>query len=263
MAVDLGLDQTTRYYEVTDAAALDFPNGPWCIGIWTRIDENAGADFNYLISNNTYNIADSFTLYLRQDAGSGNGGKWQLNSHDTAGNAWSIDSSSTPGGDGKNRLIICQRAANSTGELHFCVAGAASTLEGTDASVHGAMVSTQNWDIGRRVDGHSTRYYEEHFGGYFRGNMTLTPDEITAIGQGVMPWHFGALDWYLPFHQPSATVFDLIGPHNAVRQGASYPGASEDFPELLVPPILVSVPSPPPPPLVTVPQGITQIELVM
>ncbi len=239
MAVDLGLDQTTRYYEVIDAAGLDFPNGPWCIGIWTRIDENLGTNFNFLISNNNYQAADGFNLYLRQATGAGNPNKWQFSSNDTANNAWLIDSSSSPGADGKNRLIICQREADSTGALYFCVAGAAATLEGTDSSVHGAMVSAQNWDIGRRVDGNTSRYYEEYFGGYFRGQFTLTLDQITAIGAGVMPWHFGTLDWYLQFHAATATVFDLIGPHNAARQGSSYPADVEHFPELLLPPMYV------------------------
>jgi hypothetical protein len=135
MAIDFGNGNTTKYVAVTDSADLTLPDDDWCVGMWTRLDDNSGNQFQFLLSNGNVNTAGTINLYLVEASYTTSSlrNKWRIFADTTV-----ITSSSAPGGDGKNRLIVAQRRGSDL-ELYFCEAGQAASLEANTAFSTGPL----------------------------------------------------------------------------------------------------------------------------
>lgn len=217
MAVDLIDANSTRYYSVPDDASLTFPDSDWFLAFWTRVDDNTGSFFQYLFSNNGFEAANSLNIFVVEDSGGPpTSGKWRA----TTGSGGRTDSVSAPGGDGLNRLIVVQRNG-STKEMFFCLPGASPSTEGTatlSAAINGGV-----WNIGRRVDGNTDRYYEEHFGDFIKGTVALTSAQIELLARGVPITQIvdpASLDVWFQFREATSQVVDIIGGNIATRNGS-------------------------------------------
>jgi len=217
----ISFDETNDYYSLADSASLTLPNSDWCIGTWTRVGDNTGSLFQYLLSNNGFGAANSLNFYLSESTEPTNPDKWTLRFQ-----TLSIISSSAPGADGKDRLIVLQRAG-STVEMFFCEAGATAASQGTTTSP--GAIDGGVWNIGRRVDGNADRYYGSIAGEFFKGDFSLTAEQVTALGNGLTILDLGHTpDVYIPFETAEATNKDLVGANDATRQDA--PTTVEHFP---------------------------------
>ena len=225
MAIDLIDANTTRYYSVPDSADWTFPNSDWFVYIWTRVDDNSGALFQYLFSNNNFSTTNSLNILLEEGTGGGNNGKWQVIT-DTL----NLNSTTAPGGDGVERLVLFQRNGSNI-EIRFCEAGQDATSEGSAAYSDGA-INGSTVNIGRRVDGNTGRYYEEHFGDVVKGSGSLSLAQITLLGKGVSPVDvvgYDNLDIWLQFREATSQVVDIINGNIATRNGSGLL-TSEHFP---------------------------------
>lgn len=217
-------DEIDDYYSIADDASLTLPNSDWCVGIWTRVDDNTGTLFQYLTSNNNFSAANSLNIYITEASNATNPGEWYITT-DLA----SINSTSTPNGDGKDRLIIAQRSGSSL-ELWFCEPGQSATSEATGSLT--TAIDGGVWNIGRRVDGNVDRYYGGIAGEFFKGDFALTSDEITALGSGLTILDLGKTpDVYQPFETAESTNKDIFGSNDATRNSA--PTTVEHFPVTL------------------------------
>ena len=226
MAVDLINDNTTRYYSVPDDASLTFPDSNWFFAIWTRVDDNTGTLFQYLFSNNNFQAANSLNLFLIEDSNASNPGKWNFVTDSTGAVA-----STVTGGDGKDRLLVLQRVGGNL-EFYFCEPNGTATLETNTTFVGSAAIDGGVWNIGRRVDGNTGRYYEEHFGDVVKGSVALTQAQIELLARGVSPTLVtdpANLDVWFQFREASATTIDIIGGNVATRNGSGLL-TSEHFP---------------------------------
>jgi hypothetical protein len=214
----ISFDESNDYFSIADAAGLSLPNGQWCVGIWTKVNDNTGSAYQYLLSNNNYAVNSSFNLHI-YEAGSGAGaGQWQNILKDSDGTQKDLTSGTTPGGDGVWRLIINQRTAAQI-EMWFCEFGQTAALVGTQTLASFGDIDGGAWNIGRRVDGNADRYYGGIACEFFKGNFSLTQEEITALGAGVPITMLGkTLDVYLPMRETAATLYDIVGSNDATRQ---------------------------------------------
>jgi len=233
-------DETTDYYSIADDASLTLQNGDWCVGIWTRVDENTGTGLGYLVSNAAWGANNSFNLSIFE-AGHANSGKWEARVEDASGTPLggiSLLSSSSPGADGVNRLIIVQRRGN-VGELIFCEAGQAASVVANGTQAIGSINSANAWNIGRRQDAAADRYYGDTAGEFFKGDFSLSLDEITALGAGLKITDLGYTpDAYLPMTADEATIKDIVGSNDATRNGT--PATVEHFPLISYQPQVVT-----------------------
>ncbi len=235
MAIDLTDGNTSRHYTIVDHADLDFPDGDWSFGIWTRVDDNTGSQHQYIASNNNYQVTNSFNLTLRE-ASLSSPNAWFLQVQDSNGspNQHEFVGTSTPGADSVNRLVVVVRTGGGSGActitLWICDEFGSASNEGSFTDNTFNDIAGGTFYIGQRADGDDDRSYEEHLGGVFKGNFALAQADIEAIAAGQMPWAFGTLDFYLPFFAPDATVFDVIGSHDATQVGSSWAAASAHFP---------------------------------
>ena len=217
-------DETNDYYVITDAAELTFQDGDWCFGVWVYINDNSGADAQYLASNNDTADNNSFNLWLAESDSGVNADKWALKVIDGDGTTPATLRTSVDA-DNTWRLIICQRDdSESEIQIWFCEKDGASNKESSVADTNFAAINGGNWNIGRRVDGDADRYYGSVAAEVFKGNFALTSAQITALGAGLpiktLAKKAGlTLDLYLPMWEADVTLLDYSNSGNsAARQ---------------------------------------------
>jgi len=216
VAIDLIDANTTRHYAIPDHPDLTFPNSDWFIYLWTRVDDNTGTLFQYIFSNNNFSAANSLNIFLSETSEATRPDIWNFNTQTLAGFA-----TTSTGGDGLNRLLVLQREGSRL-KLYFCVPHGTPSLEADFAYSDGA-IDGGVWNIGRRVDGNTSRYYEEHFGDVVKGNRKLTLKDIRLLGQGHKPTDVipkAAIDVWFDFRHAGKFVVDKINGHVATRQGS-------------------------------------------
>lgn len=214
-------DEVDDYYSIVDDASMSLPDGDWCFGIWTRVDDNTGTSFQYAVSTGTANGTSTINLFLRE-ASVSNGDKWSIIIEDDASFNRQFIVSTATGADGLDRLLVVQRETVAAElQLWWCVAGGTAVKAGSVAESTFGALNPAAYNIGRRADGDSTRYMGSTLSEFFKGNFALTSEEITALGAGLPPPLLGKpLDVYLPFDTAAATVYDMIGSNDATRVDA-------------------------------------------
>lgn len=216
-------DESNDHYSIAGGGSLTLPNSDWCVATWTNVADNSGGDFQYLISTNNFATPNSFNLYITETDRVNDPDAWKIVFNESTP---VLTSSSTPGGDGVDRLIVIQRSSG-TLQMYFCVPGGSASLEDSASIAAGSNGST--WNIGRRFDGDATRYYGGIAGELFKGNFALTSEEITALGNGMPPYRLGhVLDMYQPMHTAEPTLKDLVGVNDMTR--VDTPTTVEHFP---------------------------------
>jgi hypothetical protein len=192
MAVDFGNNNNSAYYSVADSSGLTFPNGQWWFAFWARIDDNTGSAFQYLISNGGFLATSSFNIFLGEASASVYDGQWSLAARDGSGNyipgqtdVEQMVSTGSSYADGVDRLYVFQRTS-SRFEFWSCTKNGTATLEdySDDLNSVGA-IDGGAWNIGRRTDGNSDRYFEEHAGEIaFTSGASLSQAQIEAMAVG-------------------------------------------------------------------------------
>lgn len=219
-----GSGNSTIYYSVPDDAAWTFPDSDWFLYFWTRVEDNTGSTFQYIFSNNNFQVANSLNIYLREASASSPPDAWQV-----AVPSQTIQSSSAPGADGVDRLVCLQRSSGNI-QMYFCEAQQTATSQ-FDVSYSDGALNGGTVNIGRRVDGQNVRYWDQSYGDVVKGSVALTIAQLTLLGKGVDPVTVigaGNLDLWFPFREADATVRDIIGGLDATRQGS--PTTVEHFP---------------------------------
>lgn len=213
-------DELDDHHVIADDPSLTLQNGDWCVGIWTRINDTTGTAFQYLISTGAYGVNPSINAYMDESAG-GASVAWYLNV-----NGLEIITTTLYAGDGTDRLLIFQRRS---GTLEIIVCDAFGTASQQASTTLSAASDAGAWNIGRRFDANADRYYGGVAGEFFKGDFSLSLDEVTALGGGLKITQLNkALDVYLPMESAEATLIDLIGSNDATR--VSVPTTVEHFP---------------------------------
>ena len=225
----IGFDESDDYYTVADAAELTLQNGDWCIGMWTRVVDNAGTvhqcaiGTGALLGNNAINV-------MLQETDNGAGGDndcWWAYVQDGDGTAIEIVSTTTTGGDGKDRLIVVQRNAGSSQvEMWFCEPGAGASLEDSGADTNLGAVDGGIWYIGATSGLDATYFYGSVMAELFKGDFCLSQAQIEALADGLPIKTLAkqaslTLDLYLPMWEADATLLDYSNSgNNGTRNSA-------------------------------------------
>ena len=227
--IDFGDANSSRYYTLPHHPDLDLPDSDWCWGAVTRVEENSGTAFQYLLSTGNFEATPSFQLYLSEASEASNPNKWKAHTVDddgTLASETSLTSSVATGADSVTRFVVIQRTGTNL-EMWLCpLNGSATQVANLAASSYDAMTAPTDWNFGRRSDGNADRYYEEWAGTLFKGNVALSQANIEAIAGGVHPLTVlgAAARGYWAFSSPLTTVPDEVGSSDATRFGSGWPG---------------------------------------
>lgn len=228
--MSIKFDESTTYYTAPDDASLTLQNGDWCFGVWVRMDSATVDNYQYIISVGGYNATGSYNLMYGETVQ-----QWLLQIKDDSDNVIAdifADASTAYGLDGIDRLLICQRNGSDF-EFYTCPFGGTPVLEfSTTPAGFVAINNADGLTIGRRTATAGSRHFGNDASGFFKGDFSLTTEEIAALGGGLKPYQLGkTLDTYLPMDSAESTLIDIIGPNDATLQ-AGTPTTSENPPEL-------------------------------
>lgn len=188
MAVDFGEGNTTSYYTATDDAALTIPSGEFAICFWAHLDDNAGTAYQYLISTGGYGATPSLNIFWQEDD-VGDAADGTLNAFlvdDAAAGPGQMISTTTDFVTGGELWFFVFQRTGSQYELWSCARGSGdATLEDTGTLGSPSTSNGGAWNIGRRSDGESARYFEEHAGeiAFFSGT-SFSEVQIEAMAEG-------------------------------------------------------------------------------
>lgn len=216
-------DELDDYFSIADAAGLTLPDGDWCVAIWTRVTDNSGSNYQYLLSNNNWGVNNSFNLFLCEAGEASDPNEWAIRLVDGDGTTVTFDSgAAAPGADGLWRLVVVQRrTADAQVQMWFCTPGATPALVGSDSDTNFDAIDGGAWNVGRRVDGNANRYYGSFAAELFKGDFSLSQEEIAALGAGVPIYALGkSPSMYLVMGTSEATLRDLFGSNDATRSSA-------------------------------------------
>lgn len=244
-------------YEMNDADFRNFPNSPWALWIWTRVEDNAGDFFQYVLSKGNIVAANSINVFLYEDS-QVLSDRWQCRMVAGAGTT-EVDLFPTdaPGADGVDRLILVQRT-DTQFEMWWCEANQSPALKASQAITNQvALTSALSFFCGKRNDNNPDRFYGNIAGGWGRANSALTERQIKNLGAGASPLAIGIknLIGYIPMTEPGTTIPNIVNPNapaTAVRIGDPATGFPYNINPLLVgvgsaPLVVPEGPTPPPP----------------
>lgn len=215
----IGFDELDDYYTVADAAELTLPDNDWCVGVWTYVSDNVGANYQYLLGTNTVGTINSFWLYL-QEATAPTPNCWTFYPIDGDGTTPGAMFAGATGADSTWRLIIAQRrTADNQIQLWFCTKGGVPSSETTAADTNFDAVNGSTWYIGARNDLDAGRFYGSIVCEIFKGNFSLTSAQIQALGGGLPIKTLAAqltytLDLWLPMWRADNPILDYSSSGN-------------------------------------------------
>ncbi len=223
----IAFDEVDDYYTIADAAGLTLQDGDWCVGIWTKLDDLTGEDYQKLLSNNQLDTNGSMNLYPFETNHAFLSGKWRMNVTDGDGTVCNPTSSSAPGADSKWRLVIMQRDATPQEiQLWLCEANGVASKEGSEPDTDLGAIDGGDWYVARASDGRADLYYGGIAAELFKGDFALTQAQIETLAAGLPIKSLAkqaslTLDVYLPMWEADATLLDYSNNGNdATRSSA-------------------------------------------
>lgn len=225
MAVDLGNNNSTRWYSVPDHGDFTLPAGDWTWFIIHRPDyTNAGGSTNHLYALSNGAIADVSSYHhwvqatVRQSSGA-------VNNIVTAASGVVVPN--------QTWVITWLKRQSSNIRTGFQnIESTASKGEYTDsATLFGPYNPANSLNIGRRGDANTDRYYK----GYimyvgFAGTTAISTADFTSLAEGTA---LDTFSWYsdllfdLHMDTAAATLTDAAGSHVATRNGTGWATVSD------------------------------------
>jgi hypothetical protein len=210
MAVNFDRTKATDYFAISDAAELTFQDGDWCVGIWSKIHDDSGSEYRYLVSNKEFNTNSSFNLYFSDSSN-----RWTIAMFDDDGDYFQFFASATPADSLWRLLIIQRRVTDSELQMWFCEEGETATKEASSSDAGFDASNGNDWNVGRRVDAVAGKYFEGDACEFFKGDFSLTQSEIEALADGHSILSLGkSPDVYLPMWSAEAQI-DFSGNGNS------------------------------------------------
>lgn len=225
--IDFIRPNAERHYTIPHVVALDLSAGSWAIGVWSKIDDNSGDFFQYVVSNGPFEGTGTVNLYSGDDntASPGQVAEWIASIVDDTGTGTGspLSSSGDQAVGGVERLVVIQDDGSNT-ELYLTPKDGTASQADTDTTL-GNITPADDWHFGCRADLNTDRFYEEHAGGLFFVNRAMTTTEMESIATGQSPVTVlgAACVAFWPFKDGAVAVeTDVVNSIDATRQGTGW-----------------------------------------
>jgi hypothetical protein len=188
-------DETNDDVQLTDNAALSLPDADWTIAGWLKLDDNAGALFQYFLSWGNAGDTPSINWFFVEAGNGTDPGElkcWVEDADGDAYNAGAIVSSGTPGSSTAWQHLAVVRSGNT---LTQYVNGSADGTA-TNADVNGINVAA-NLYLGSRSDTDGDRYFGGDMCEWAKWDRALSAGELSGLAAGFTPDHFPTPAWQL------------------------------------------------------------------
>lgn len=217
-------DKINDYFDLDDNAAWDIimSNGDQFYAFWLEQDTNTGADSQYWFSNNSFNAGNSVQCFVSETADT-----FRFNPQNATQQA-TTPAKTFPTG---RVFIVCQyNSSTDRLEISYCEEGGLN--ERTVATVDLADdISSANWNLGRRQDGNSGRYYEGKIFNLAKGDTYLSNAQVEALASDFLnydPNDEFTPAIYFPMNEGTGTTItdDVLG---LTGTGIGFPGDNSQW----------------------------------
>lgn len=192
------------------------PDGDWCNVIWVNATNTAleyiYACFNPIGSSGSWNAN---RLYMQGS------GVYRFSLRDNAGVTADVATVIGLGGDGVDRLWVCQRNGLNF-ELIYCVPGGEPVVATVAIGAFGAINTAYPTAIGSTPQTTPANHFNGKLGEFFQGDFALTIDQVKYLANGGHPQYLGNdLNYYHPMRNNNDTLYDARGNYDAVGQNGA------------------------------------------
>lgn len=219
-------DKVNDYFDLDDDPKWDIirSNGSQFYVFWLSQDTNTGSDSQYWFSNNSFNAADSVQCYVDETDGT-----FHFN---PANPTQSVSTSAKTFPTGK--VMIVQQYNNSNTRLETSCCGEGGLNERDIATVNlSSDIQSNNWNLGRRQDGNSGRYYEGIIYNVAKGTGYLTDAQIENLASDFLnydPNDEFTPEIYFPMNEGTGTIINDAVPLSTLKgTGIGFPGDSSQW----------------------------------
>ncbi len=186
-------DQTNDDVQITDNAALTFPDGDWTIAGWIKLDDNVGSSWRYFLSWNMFNDNSIYWLIGESSAASVPD-DFEIGVTDGDTTVITVSGTSNPGTRTDWIHLIAQRSGTTVTQYIDNVADGSGTDAAFDAVDH-----TSAFYLGSRSDTDANSYFGGDMVEWAKWDRALNADERGALTDGYSPLFFlRGMTWYCP-----------------------------------------------------------------
>ncbi len=187
----LKLDNDTGHVRYSDSSAWDLPDADWTIGIWIRLDANAGTTSQYLFSTGAYQATNAFNFFVYESGATTTPNRYEFSIRG-AGSAitllGALDAASVTNAW---RLWIVERvkSTDTVNVYYLNVNGARVLYHSQSVAGLGSVLPTTGAALGTRAPpaSGSARWLDGAIGNFFKLNTLMTQPEMEAVAKGSDP----------------------------------------------------------------------------
>lgn len=176
-------DQINDYISLSNTNLGVSGGADCCFGTFIRIPDNSGTTFKYCISNGGV-ATGKFNAFVSEDSSSPTGDRNKLKivaGGDSSSTSWLVP---TVIDWSVEQCVIVQRVS---GLWSVWVGDSGSALTKHDTLTENNDVDTSGWELCRRGDGNSARYFGGEQSRFFYGDRGISQSEADDISSGTNP----------------------------------------------------------------------------
>jgi len=236
-ALDFGLNNNSRYFDVDVTGGLVLPDADWTVGMWVRMPNglSTNMDFQYIFSGGTLAATNSFHIFFGE---SSNFRDVMVRLRGNTGTEINVVIASNIGDangiDDGDHLLVVQRIGTTVYGYWIAEGDTVTAADMSTSNLSNTANTLPSLNIGRRPDGNATRYFGNTVGEVFiLTNDSLSNTDLTTLASGkhiTIVRSDAELD--LRFRGDNATEIDLSdNGFDATRNGTGYTLLAEFFPD--------------------------------
>ncbi len=172
-------DEVNDYFSLDDNAAWDIiqTNGDQFYAFWMEVDDNTGSFFQYFFSNGGFGGANTINAFLNEASAASLQNQFQARPT-SSGQVVMTSAITVPTG----KFLLILQYNSTSGDLEYVICDEAGTATRTIAAA--ALTNdilSSVWELGRRTDGNSDRYFGSIIYNLAKGDTYLSNAQVENL----------------------------------------------------------------------------------
>lgn len=187
-------DEVNDYFNLADNAAWDIvrADGSQFYAFWMDVQSNAGAVFQYFFSSGSFRATESINLFIPESSSSDSPNSFRATSET---NTQDVTTAAQTFPTGRILVVYQYNATTGNQELVLCDEGGSAVRYSATSSLSNDIVSSV-WNLGRRADGNTSRYFGGIIFNLAKGTGFLSDANVTSLASDIFSYDRALLDTF-------------------------------------------------------------------